>query len=392
MPMTEQGFQKMTYAEILEQQIIRARKLFGDDIDTSEKSVLGKYIRLNVSDFAQQEEALESLYLSRYIDTAYGISLDRLAPFAGIKRNAASYSMISVRMKNNGNFAAVIPMNTKLISGNGILYHTVSRTSIPAEEELYIAAECDDPGAEGNALSGRLKFRSTQIPNVEILSSKLSSAGTDTETDSALRERWKKAITGSGSGTASAVIGKVLRVSGAEECILTENNTDDFMQSAGENIPPHSFHVCVYADESVSADIAQAIFDSKPLGIGTVGNTVISVRDAAGIYHDVSFSFAKLIPVYAAITISREEEPDFDLESDGDLLKKSASDYINLHSRIGRNFSASSLYVPVMTSGCVSSVQSISIGRSSGSTGAKLTMESNEKAICTPENIAIVIV
>ena len=83
MPMTEQGFRKYTYAELLEQQITRAKNLFGDDIDTSGKSVLGKYIRLNVSDFAQQEEALEALYQARYVDTACGVSLDRLAPFAG---------------------------------------------------------------------------------------------------------------------------------------------------------------------------------------------------------------------------------------------------------------------------------------------------------------------
>ena len=43
MPMTEKGFQKRTYAEILEAQITRAKDLFGNDIDTSEKSVLGKY-------------------------------------------------------------------------------------------------------------------------------------------------------------------------------------------------------------------------------------------------------------------------------------------------------------------------------------------------------------
>ena len=96
MPMTEQGFRKYTYAELLEQQIIRAKDLFGDDIDTSGKSVLGKYIRLNVSDFAQQEEALEALYQARYVDTACGVSLDRLAPFAGLQRNAAVATVLAL--------------------------------------------------------------------------------------------------------------------------------------------------------------------------------------------------------------------------------------------------------------------------------------------------------
>lgn len=93
MPMTENGFRKLTYAEILEAQITRAKDLFGNDIDTSEKSVLGKYIRLNTSDFAEQEAALEAVYLARYIDTATGISLDRLTPFANIRRNGATQAM-----------------------------------------------------------------------------------------------------------------------------------------------------------------------------------------------------------------------------------------------------------------------------------------------------------
>ena len=40
MPMTDQGFQRQTYAELLEQQINRAKQLFGADMDTSETSVL----------------------------------------------------------------------------------------------------------------------------------------------------------------------------------------------------------------------------------------------------------------------------------------------------------------------------------------------------------------
>lgn len=105
MPMTENGFRKLTYAEILEAQITRAKDLFGNDMDTSEKSVLGKYIRLNTSDFAEQEAALEAVYLARYIDTATGISLDRLTPFANIRRNGATQAMLSVsprKYQHNG--------------------------------------------------------------------------------------------------------------------------------------------------------------------------------------------------------------------------------------------------------------------------------------------------
>ena len=127
MPMTEQGFRKYTYAELLEQQITRAKDLFGDDIDTSGKSVLGKYIRLNVSDFAQQEEALEALYQARYVDTACGVSLDRLAPFAGLQRNAAVAAVLALVLYNHGKSEVELPMGTKLVNSDGTLYHLTQR-------------------------------------------------------------------------------------------------------------------------------------------------------------------------------------------------------------------------------------------------------------------------
>ena len=53
------GFKRPTYAEILDAQIARAKTLFGDDIETSELTILGKYIRLNVYDIAKLYEELE---------------------------------------------------------------------------------------------------------------------------------------------------------------------------------------------------------------------------------------------------------------------------------------------------------------------------------------------
>lgn len=86
------GFKRPTYAEILDAQIARAKTLFGDDIETSELTILGKYIRLNVYDIAKLYEELENVYYARFPMTATGESLDRLCVFAGITRNPATAS------------------------------------------------------------------------------------------------------------------------------------------------------------------------------------------------------------------------------------------------------------------------------------------------------------
>ena len=130
MPMTDQGFQRQTYAELLEQQINRAKQLFGADMDTSETSVLGKYIRLNTADYAELQESLEAVYQARYIDTASGVQLDRLCPFAGIQRNTATRSEIRVLAQNSSTRSVRIPQATKLLNADGVLFHTLERVTI----------------------------------------------------------------------------------------------------------------------------------------------------------------------------------------------------------------------------------------------------------------------
>ncbi len=83
------GLERPTYDDILQSQIQRCKKLFGEDIDTSELSVLGKYIRIAAYDISQAYEDLEATYYARYPNTASGINLDRLCPYAGITRNPA---------------------------------------------------------------------------------------------------------------------------------------------------------------------------------------------------------------------------------------------------------------------------------------------------------------
>ena len=67
------GFHRPTYAELLAEQETRARQLFGDDIETGEATALGKYIRLNVYDYARLYELAEKIYYARFPNFATGV-------------------------------------------------------------------------------------------------------------------------------------------------------------------------------------------------------------------------------------------------------------------------------------------------------------------------------
>ena len=61
MPINEKGYLRPTYDEILEDRIALAQELWGQEIDTSDASTLGKFIRLSVQDLADAYEVQEIL-------------------------------------------------------------------------------------------------------------------------------------------------------------------------------------------------------------------------------------------------------------------------------------------------------------------------------------------
>ena len=64
--LTETGYTRRTYDEIIDDKIERAQELFGEDIETDETTPLGKFIRINAYDQALAEEEAEAIYYARF--------------------------------------------------------------------------------------------------------------------------------------------------------------------------------------------------------------------------------------------------------------------------------------------------------------------------------------
>ena len=71
MVLTEKGFQRPTFNDLLTAQENRAKLLFGEDIDTSSQSILGKFIRLNLPSYApliDRKRFICYLWILRYVN------------------------------------------------------------------------------------------------------------------------------------------------------------------------------------------------------------------------------------------------------------------------------------------------------------------------------------
>lgn len=316
---TDKGFVRPSYDEILQAQINRAKVLLGDDIDTSEESVLGKFIRINVFDLNICYETLEDLYYSSFPNTARGQSLDRLGPFAAVSRNQATQARIEVKIK--GTVGESVP-SAFLLKSDKTSFYVVNDYTIDSNGEVVAIANCVDDGVVGNISNGeRLDIQNPRmgIDSVEFI--RIVQNGEELESDKDFRIRFANSLAGAGSSTESAIKGAIYRVPLVDGVSVIDNNSDTV-----SSIPPHSFACYVLAPESQYDEIAKAIFDKKPLGIQCIGDIERTVYDAWGKPHTVKFFATSKAELKISIQIKTNQY----FESSGiSQIKDNIANFIN---------------------------------------------------------------
>lgn len=316
---TDKGFVRPSYDEILQAQINRAKVLLGDDIDTSEESVLGKFIRINVFDLNICYETLEDLYYSSFPNTARGQSLDRLGPFAAVSRNQATQARIEVKIK--GTVGESVP-SAFLLKSDKTSFYVVNDYTIDSNGEVVVIANCVDDGVVGNISNGeRLDIQNPRmgIDSVEFI--RIVQNGEELESDKDFRIRFANSLAGAGSSTESAIKGAIYRVPLVDGVSVIDNNSD-----TASSIPPHSFACYVLAPESQYDEIAKAIFDKKPLGIQCIGDIERTVYDAWGKPHTVKFFATSKAELKISIQIKTNQY----FESSGiSQIKDNIANFIN---------------------------------------------------------------
>lgn len=351
MVLTENGFKRPTYDDLLSAQISRAKQLWGEDIDISEQSVLGKYIRINVYDLAQCYELLEDIYYARFPNSARGQNLDRLCTFAGVTRDPATAAKIKVCF--HGNTGAIIPAAFQ-VSGSDLKFYADQDYAIGADGTTIACLNCEETGTAGNLSVGTeltIVNPSADIEDVELL--EITAYGQNKETDTALRLRFNQSVAGSGSATIDALRGAISRVPLVDGVSIIENDTEGVVSGR----PAHSFECYVLAPESQDQLVGEAIFNKKPLGIKSVGAVEVQVLDEGNKSHTVRFSrtIKKDIRLKAKVLTNQY------FESDGtSQIKDNLMEYINNLAN-GESVYVSSLYGYIHEVHGVVNVQSLAI-------------------------------
>ncbi len=383
MALTSKGFERLSFNDILENKIVKAKELFGEDIDTSENTPLGKFIRINAYDLADAEEEAENIYYSIFPNTARGVSLDRLCVFVGISRNPAVAAKYKVTVTGESGYT--VPVGFTVGSTSGVTFYNIADTEI-IDGECEITVYCTEAGAEGNINPALITKVINPVAYVTAVQGiELIESGEDDETDYSLRKRFEEAREGSGSCTESSIKAALMKVTSVESVNIITNETAETDEGGR---PPFSFECFIKGGENYHSEIAETIYNKKPIGIKTYGTESVDYVDEYGYTYTIMFSHTTEVDVkvYAEI----RTDTSFSSTTGVSEITENLMSYISSLG-VGESVVLSSLYGQIHAVDGVVEVTSLKLSKDGEDfKAANIDIEQNEIPICSAVTIEAV--
>jgi hypothetical protein len=284
MPVIEGKYVSLSEEEIkefLDQELIQE---FGQTADLSKDSVFDTLSTMVARTLAEnQEQALEYVHDSAFLDTATGKDLDRVVAIAGISRFAATKATGEVRFyrKPSSDPAPrdfIIQKGT-VVSTRGrdqsaVTYETTEKVTLSkGSKEAYANVRAVYGGTDGNVGADQVVVMPTPPDGVERVTNPkpigdpnyvnrngvANAPGEPRETDQELRDRIRKIKAAGGNATVDAIVGTMLNDVGVKSVTVFENKTDNDRRPNG--LPPASFELIIHGGDDT--EIAQALLDTK---------------------------------------------------------------------------------------------------------------------------------
>jgi uncharacterized phage protein gp47/JayE len=172
-----------------------------------------------------------------------------------------------------------------------------------------------------------------------------ASPGRLVETDEELRLRFRNTKLERSSNILDSLYSALLNVDGVEELAIYENDTD-ITDSNG--VLAHSFLPIVLGGSSQI--IAETIWQNKPMGIASQGNTIVPITDSQGFLHNIGFERPTPVTIYISMVLSLNPEAPIQFPSDGaDQIRAAIQTYASENFGVGKDVIYSRLFTPINT-------------------------------------------
>ena len=378
--LNEFGFTRRTYNDLVESMENKTKELFGENARTTSNSVLGVLIRVFAWPLSLMYELLERVYLSSFINSSTGVSLDRLASNYSITRGPASAALVTLEFTGQADY--VIEEGVQFATDNMIIFEMIDVVTIDQYGQGSGQAVSVDYSDRANVAAGTITVALEPVEELySVNNPSAASGGSKAEDDKSLRDRIKASNTSNPGPPANGIISAVLSVPGVRMARLVENNK---MEVDEYGNPPKTIHIF-----SMGGDrqlIGQAIFDSIASGIQTTGNESVIVSDIGGFLHTVYFDYATPVRIYAKIVLTIN---DSFVQESVDEIKKLVENYVN-SLEMGGVVRYSYFYPQIYSVGGVS-VATVEIGRDRLDLQASdITLSAFESATIVSSDIEVI--
>ena len=307
------GFKRKQYSEIVADMQTRARNLFGENINLTDRSPLGIFIQVLAWSIALLWQLAEKVYYSAFVDTSEGNSLDYAVRKGGVTRRGAEKATATQRF--TGDNGTIIPLGFLVGTETEILFETIETGTITTGT-LDLTVRALIGGTQSNIPSGNIN----QIINpLAGLSSTVNltdaEGGRNVETDAELRTRYFLSFASAGASTIDALIAALLRTVGVRGANIEEvKNVDDDVIG---------FRTIVLG--GLANDVAQTILNYKAWGVKTFGTQTGTAVASNGQSYTINFDYATEVDLYANITVTKSGA----FPSNGaNLIKDKIAEYI----------------------------------------------------------------
>lgn len=267
------GFEKKTQAEILTDLEDAAKVQFGTDVDLSVYSPIGQFIQLMSAALANTWDGLEDVYYSAYVDTAEGVSLDRVVALGGITRRDAqkAYGTLTATGTNG---TTVAPYTLTVQTPAGVQFQNIS-SGVVDSGTVSLTIQAVNGGEDGVVSANTIIELTEPFTGItDVANPTATTGGEEIESDIDLQARYIERQTSGGSSVA-AIISALKNLDNVTSATCVENETD---VTDGDGRPPHSIEVVVGGLYD-PAEVAEAIFNAKAAGIATYGSESYTVYD-----------------------------------------------------------------------------------------------------------------
>lgn len=340
---TEKGFRRKTYQECLDDRIARARERYGENVDVSNTSVLGTFIRNAAYDEAELWELAEHVYLSAFVRYAEGSSLDHVGDYITISRLPATKAKGLVVFE--GEEGTVIPRGFKVKTEDENIFETVEEVTIKADGKAEVNVQSILSGKAANEPKGAVNEIVNPMMGVSSVKGFEMTGGRDTETDAEFRERYNLSFALGGGSTVRAIRAALLSLPEVTDALVLENVTMEEI----EGVPPKSIH-CIVVGGS-NEDVAEVIYSNKAGGIEPYGNTCEDIEDELGQVHKICFTRAEELLIYVKLKIKKDEGYPGD-----DVVTRAVINYIGGQDKDGIEYNGLGLGQDVINAKVASSI------------------------------------